>query len=29
MKETVAEGLNYHPDEDFEDYINMITDVPS
>jgi len=29
MKELVAEGLNYHPDDDFEDYINMETGVPS
>ena len=29
VKELVAEGLNYHPDDDFENYINMETGVPS
>ncbi len=25
----VSEGLNYHPDDDFENYINLKTDEPS
>jgi len=25
----VAEGLNYHPDDDFENYVNTETDEPS
>ena len=29
MKELVAEGLNYHPDDDFENYMNMETGGPS
>jgi hypothetical protein len=29
VKLLVAEGLNYHPDDDFENYINIETGEPS
>jgi hypothetical protein len=29
VKLLVAEGLNYHPDDDFENYVNMQTGDPS
>lgn len=29
VKELAVEGLNYHPDDDFENYVNMETGVPS
>ena len=28
-KQLVAEGLNYHPDDDFENYVNIETGEPS
>lgn len=29
VTQLVAEGLNYHPDDDFNNYINMETHEPS